>query len=261
MKVIFVGAGPGDPELLTIKAHRLLSSCQICLYAGSLVSPAVVALVPSGAQLFDSAGMTLEQIEEIFIRGHQLGVDIIRLHTGDPSIYGAIREQMNVLDRLEIDYEVVPGVSSFQAAAAALKTELTAPQISQTIILSRTSGRTPMPPKQELEQLARTESTLCLFLSVHKLATVATELAVYYGADCPIGVIYRASWPDEVIIRGTLTDIAHKVAQAGISRTAMIIVGQAIGSDRARDIPVSQLYHRHFSHGYRTAEPDSVETP
>lgn len=256
MKVIFVGAGPGNPELLTLKAHRLLSTCQICVYAGSLVSPEVVSLTPQDAELHDSASMTLEQIEAVFVSARQRTLDVIRLHTGDPSIYGAIREQMNVLDRLGIDYEVVPGVSSFQAAAAALKTELTAPEISQTIILSRTSGRTPMPAKQELAQLARTEATLCLFLSVHKLAEVVTELTSYYGRDCPIAVIFRASWPDEIILRGTLADIAPQVAQAGITKTAMIIVGQALGSSPAHNRPVSQLYHRHFSHGYRTAETD-----
>lgn len=252
MKVVFVGAGPGDPDLLTVKARRFLEECQICVYAGSLVSPEVVGLVPKDCELHDSAGMTLEEIEAVFVNGLENNIDVVRLHTGDPSIYGAIREQMNVLDRLGIQYEVVPGVSSFQAAAAALKTELTVPEISQTIILSRTSGRTPMPEKQELEHLARTESTLCLFLSVHKLDEVATELADYYGEDCPIGVVYRASWPDQQVIKGTLNDIAAKVTKAGITKTAMIVVGQALSSD----LPVSKLYHRHFSHGYRVAEKD-----
>jgi len=250
MKVIFVGAGPGNPELLTVLAHKLLSSCQICIYAGSLVAPEVVALVPENADLYDSAGMTLEEMEEVFCQAQQRNVDLIRLHTGDPSIYGAIREQMNILDRLGIDYEVVPGISSFQAAAAALKTELTAPEIAQTIILSRTSGRTPMPEAQELEHLARTQSTLCLFLSVHKMAEVATELAEWYGTECPAAVVFHASWPDEVVISGTLADIAAQVEAAAIKKTAMIIVGPAL----ARDIPVSKLYHRHFSHGYRQAE-------
>lgn len=252
MKVVFVGAGPGDPDLLTVKARRILEECQICVYAGSLVSPEVVGLVPKDCELHDSASMTLEEIAAVFADGLQRNIDVIRLHTGDPSIYGAIREQMNVLDRLGIEYVVVPGVSSFQAAAAALKTELTVPEISQTIILSRTSGRTPMPEKQELEHLARTESTLCLFLSVHKLDEVATELADYYGEDCPIGVVYRASWPDQQVIEGTLADIAAKVTKAGITKTAMIVVGQALSSD----LPVSKLYHRHFSHGYRVAETD-----
>lgn len=250
MKVVFVGAGPGDPDLLTVKARRILEECQICVYAGSLVSPEVVGLVPKSCELHDSASMTLEEIEAVFADGLQRDVDVIRLHTGDPSIYGAIREQMNVLDRLGIEYVVVPGVSSFQAAAAALKTELTVPEISQTVILSRTSGRTPMPEKQELEHLARTESTLCLFLSVHKLDEVANELSDFYGKDCPVGVVYRASWPDQQVIEGTLADIAGKVTEAGITKTAMIVVGQAL----SRNLPVSKLYHRHFSHGYRTAE-------
>lgn len=250
MKVFFVGAGPGNPELLTVRAHRLLSACEICIYAGSLVSPEVVALVPAGADLYDSAEMTLEDIEVVFRQAQLRGVDLIRLHTGDPAIYGAIREQMNSLDRLGIDYEVIPGISSFQAAAATLKTELTAPEVSQTIILSRTSGRTPMPAQEELEQLAKTRSTLCLFLSVHKIGEVAGGLAPWYGADCPAAVVFHASWPDEKVVRGTLADIALKVEQERIRKTAMIIVGQTL----ARDIPVSRLYHRSFSHGYRRGD-------
>ncbi|WP_029916641.1 precorrin-4 C(11)-methyltransferase [Pelobacter seleniigenes] len=250
MKVFFVGAGPGNPELLTVRAHRLLSHCEICIYAGSLVSPEVVALAPAGADLYDSAEMTLEEMEVVFRQAQLRGVDLIRLHTGDPAIYGAIREQMNSLDRLGIDYEVIPGISSFQAAAATLKTELTAPEVSQTIILSRTSGRTPMPEQEELEQLAKTRSTLCLFLSVHKIGEVAGELAPWYGADCPAAVVFHASWPDEKVVRGTLADIALKVEQEQIRKTAMIIVGQAL----ARDIPVSRLYHRSFSHGYRRGD-------
>ncbi|OQY20476.1 MAG: precorrin-4 C(11)-methyltransferase [Desulfobacteraceae bacterium 4572_35.1] len=254
MKVIFVGAGPGNPDLLTVQAQRVLSHCQICIYAGSLVSPEVVAIVPETADLYDSAGMTLEEIEEVFKQAQQRDIDLIRLHTGDPSIYGAIREQMNILDRHDIDYEIVPGISSFQAAAASLKTELTAPEIAQTIILSRTSGRTPMPAAQELEHLARTQSTLCLFLSVHKVVDVTAELANWYGSDCPAAVVFHASWPDEVVISATLADIAAKVDAAQIKKTAMIVVGPAL----ARDIPVSKLYHRHFSHGYRQAEDSSV---
>lgn len=247
MKVYFVGAGPGDPELLTIKGQRLLSQSPICIYAGSLVAPEIVAVAPEGAELYDSAGMTLEEMEVVFQKAKDLDVDLVRLHTGDPSIYGAIREQMNSLDRMEIEYDVVPGISSFQAAAATLKTELTAPEVSQTIILSRTSGRTPMPEKEELEHLAQTRSTLCLFLSIHKMGEVADELAKWYGADCPIAVVFHASWPDEQVIRGTLTDIAQKVEEAGIKKTAMIVVGQAL----SRDIPVSKLYHQSFTHGYR----------
>jgi precorrin-4/cobalt-precorrin-4 C11-methyltransferase len=249
MKVIFVGAGPGDPELLTVKAARLLETCQCCIYAGSLVSPEVLALLPAAARKYDSASMTLEETTAVCASAALLGDDVIRLHTGDPSLYGAIREQMVELTRLGIDYEVVPGVSSFQAAAAALKTELTAPEVSQTVILTRTSGRTPMPAGQELVEMARIRATLCIFLSVHQMAQVADDLTAYYGADCPIAVVYRASWPDQVIIRGTLEDIAGKVAAAGIGKTAMIIVGRALESSG----PVSRLYHSGFSHGYREA--------
>ncbi len=250
MKVYFVGAGPGDPELLTVKALRLLKECRICIYAGSLVSPEVVGQVGAEAELYDSAGMSLDDMEVVFRQARDTDTDLVRLHTGDPSIYGAIREQMNSLDELGIEYEVVPGISSFQAAAATLKTELTAPEVSQTIILSRTSGRTPMPEKEELQILAQSRSTLCLFLSVHKMIDVAEELADYYGPDCPAAVVFHASWPDEKIVRGTLADIGQKVAAEDIRKTAMIVVGQAL----SRDIPVSKLYHRSFTHGYRQGD-------
>ena len=252
MKVIFVGAGPGDPELLTLKAARLLQDCQCCVYAGSLVSPEVVALVPSDAEKYDSATMTLEETTAVCRKGQERGVDVIRLHTGDPSIYGAIREQMIELDKLGIAYEVVPGVSSFQAAAAALKTELTAPEVSQTIILTRTAGRTPMPAGQELERMAQTHATLCIFLSVQNMADVAQTLAAHYGADCPIAVVYRASWPDQKIVQGTLADIAAQVAEAGIGKTAMIVVGRALERQGA----VSRLYAGDFTHGYRQAKTE-----
>jgi len=250
MKVIFVGAGPGAPDLLTVKAVKLLSSCRCCVYAGSLVSPDVLALIPAGAETHDSAGMTLEEVVAVCRSAQARGVDVIRLHTGDPSIYGAIREQMNELDKLGIDYEVVPGVSSFQAAAAALKTELTAPEVAQTIILTRAAGRTPVPAEQDLEKLAASRSTLCLFLSVGNMAAMAGTLAKYYGHDCPIGVVFHASWPDQQILRGTLADITGKVEAAQISKTAMIIVGQAL----TRDIPASKLYDATFSHEYRKAK-------
>jgi len=252
MKVIFVGAGPGDPELLTLKAAKLLQSCKCCVYAGSLVSPEVVALVPTDAEKHDSAGMTLEETTAVCKRAQERGIDVIRLHTGDPSIYGAIREQMIELDKLGIAYEVVPGVSSFQAAAAVLKTELTAPEVSQTIVLTRTSGRTPMPAGQELERLAQTQSTLCIFLSVHNMAEVAQTLAKHYGEDCPIAVVHRASWPDQIIVQGVLSNIATKVAEARIGKTAMIIVGRALERTGA----VSRLYAGDFTHGYRQASKE-----
>ncbi len=247
MKVVFVGAGPGDPELLTVKAERILKSCRICVYAGSLVSPDVVKLIPERAEQHDSAGMSLDDIIAVYREAQSRDVDVVRLHSGDPSIYGAIGEQMNGLDRLGIDYEVIPGVSSFQAAAAALKTELTAPEISQTIILTRTSGRTPLPEEQELAKLAESRATLCIFLSIHKLGEVAETLSAHYGKECPASVVYRASWPDQVLIHGTLSDIAEKTNAVGIESTAIIIVGQAL----SRQVPASKLYDAAFSHGFR----------
>ena len=249
MIVHFVGAGPGDPELLTLKAARLLSACQICVYAGSLVSPSVMALVPDGAERHDSARMSHEEVVAVYRDAQARGIDVVRLHSGDPSIYGAIREQMNSLDSLGIPYDVCPGVSSFQAAAAALKTELTAPEVSQTIILTRTAGRTPLPETQALEKLAQAQATLCIFLSVDKLREVAATLAAHYGEDCPAAVVHRASWPEEKVILGTLSDIAAKAEPEGIRSTALILVGRALG----RDVPASKLYDPAFSHGYREA--------
>ena len=251
MKVYFVGGGPGDPELLTIKAERLLKNCRFCIYAGSLVSPEVIQLLPEEAQRYDSAALSLKEIIALCLQAREQGLDVIRLHSGDPSIYGAIREQMNELDKYGIDYEVIPGVSSFQAAAGALKTELTAPEVSQTIILTRTSGRTPMPKEQELDALARTRATLCIFLSIDRLDSIVETLSPYYGSDCPAAVVYRGSWPDQQIIRGTLTDLPEKVRATGIRKTALILVGQAL----SRDIPVSRLYDQEFSHGFRQGKP------
>jgi len=247
MKIYFVGGGPGDPELLTSKAERLLRTCRVCVYAGSLVSPGVMALLPPGAERYDSAKMSLDEIVKIFRDARERNLDAVRLHSGDPSIYGATREQMNALDRLGIAYEVVPGVSAFQAAAAALKTELTAPEVAQTIILTRTSGRTPLPEDQELEKLAKTGATLCIFLSGHKIEEVVQTLIPHYGVDCPAAVVYHASWPDEKIVEGTLADITGKARRARTGQTSLIIVGRAL----ARDLPASKLYDESFSHQYR----------
>lgn len=247
MKVIFVGAGPGNPDLLTVKAKSILEKCRIIIYAGSLVSPAVMAVVPGNAERHDSAGMNLDEIIAVCVDARDRGIDVVRLHSGDPSIYGATREQMNELDRLGIPFEVVPGVSAFQASAAALCTELTAPEVSQTIILTRTSGRTPLPKEQELSELARSKATLCIYLSGKKVEKTIETLVPYYGSDCPAAVIYHVSWPDEVIVRGTLNDIVDKVEKAGFGQTAIILVGHAL----AKDIPVSKLYDAKFSHGFR----------
>jgi precorrin-4/cobalt-precorrin-4 C11-methyltransferase len=247
MKVIFVGAGPGDPELLTRKGLRLLQSCRCCIYAGSLVSPQVLAELPPEAECHDSAEMTLPQVVEVYRNARERNLDVVRLHSGDPSIYGAINEQIRELDEMGIEYEVVPGVSSFQAAAAALKTELTSPEVSQTIILTRCAGRTPLPADQELDRLAQAHATMCVFLSIDRIAEVAETLARHYGIDCPIAIVYRASWPEQKIVRGTLADIAEKVAAAHIKRTAMIVVGRALVAGEM----VSRLYAAEFSHGYR----------
>lgn len=252
MKVFFVGAGPGDPELLTVKAERLLRQCRICVFAGSLVSPGVMALVHSGAERHDSAKMSLEEILAVFDAAKKRDVDVVRLHSGDPSVYGATGEQMRGLDRLGIAYEVVPGVSAFQAAAAALKAELTAPEIAQTIILTRTPGRTPLPAQQELASLGRSGATLCIYLSGSRIDRVAETLIPLYGADCPAAVVYHASWPDEKRVTGTLGDIAGKAELAGTGQTSLILVGRALG----RDIPASKLYDAGFSHQFREGKKD-----
>jgi precorrin-4/cobalt-precorrin-4 C11-methyltransferase len=252
MKVIFVGAGPGDPDLLTVKAQRLLQNCKFCIYAGSLVSPEVIGLIPSDAKKHDSASLSLEQIIDLCKDARRRNTDVIRLHTGDPSIYGAIAEQIRRLQAEGIEYEVVPGVSSFQAAAAALRIELTAPEVAQTIILTRTSGKTPLPDEQSLDQLARTHATLCIFLSVHKLREVAHTLESYYGADCPAAVVHRASWPDQQVFLGTLADIAQQIEAADIRLTAMILVGRALAQGNAE----SKLYDSTFSHGFREASTE-----
>jgi len=247
MKVYFIGAGPGDRELLTIKADRLIRRCPVCIYAGSLVSDDVISLVGDKAKSFDSARMTLEQIVDVMRKARDDGEDVARVHSGDPSIYGAIREQMNELDKLGVEYVTVPGVSSFQAAAAALNLELTAPGKSQTIILTRIAGRTPTPDEQNIKELARSNATLCLFLSIGKLRPMAEDISGHYGADCPATVVYRASWPDQKIVSGTLADIADKVESAGIDKTAMIIVGHALN----RKQEASLLYDKNFSHEFR----------
>ncbi len=250
MKVFFVGAGPGDPDLLTVKAHRMLKQCSICVYAGSLVSPQVLDLVPEEAEKHDSAGMTLDEIVSIYLDALNRNIDVVRLHSGDPSIFGAIKEQMKELDRLGIEYGLIPGVSAFQAAAAELKTELTAPEISQTIILTKASGRTNVPEEQDLDRLAQIHSTLCIFLSANKIGEIAETLARHYGPDCPAAVVYRSSWPDQKAVQGCLADIAEKTMAAGIKKTAIIIVGEALG----KAVPASRLYDPAFSHGFRVGQ-------
>jgi precorrin-4/cobalt-precorrin-4 C11-methyltransferase len=248
MKVYFVGAGPGDPDLLTVKARRLLENARFCVYAGSLVNPELLGLLPPKAERHDSARLNLDEIVALFRQAQARQVDVIRLHTGEPAIYGAIGEQMDRLDQLGMAYEVVPGISAFQAAAAALRVELTAPEIAQTIILTRMPGRTPMPASEGLARLAESRATLCIFLSADRIAEITGMLAAQYGADCPAALVYHASWADEKVLRGTLADIGSQIQAAGTTKTALFLVGRAI----ERPTPhVSKLYDKDFRHAYR----------
>lgn len=247
--VLFVGAGPGDPELITLKGRRLLDEADLIVYAGSLVNPALLSGVK--AEVRDSAALTLEEITGLLIEGHRAGRRVVRLHTGDPAIFGAIGEQMAVLERAAVPFRVVPGVSSAFAAAASLAVELTAPEISQTVIFTRQAGRTPVPKHQSLRHLAAAQATMCIFLSVSMLDAVVAELvAGGYPVHTPVAVVEKASWPEERRVRGTLETIAGQVKVAGMRKTAMILVGQALQEQPGA---VSRLYAGDFSHEYRSA--------
>ncbi len=245
--VCFVGAGAGDPELLTLKGRRILDEADVIIYAGSLVNPELLAGVR--AKVYDSAGMDLDRIMDIMIRAHREGKKVVRLHTGDPAIYGAIREQMQCLDAEGIKYDVIPGVSSALASAAALKVELTVPEVTQTVIFTRQAGRTPVPERESLRNLARIQASMCVFLSVSMIDKVVDELICGgYPEDTPVAVVEKASWPDERIVRGTLADIGDEVRSSGIRKTAMILVGRALADGPAA---ASRLYDTGFSHEYR----------
>ena len=250
MSVYFVGSGPGDPELLTLKALRLLRQAQVCIHAGSLVDPELLKELPDDCELHDSARMSLDEIITVMKEAHARGLDVIRLHSGEPSIYGAIGEQMAVLDKLGIDYEQVPGISSFQAAAAALKVELTAPEISQTVVLTRSPGRTPLPGEENWLDTFHPHATYCLFLSVDKLQILSTQIAARMGEQCPCAVVFHASRPSQIILRGTLLDIGAKVQAQGIRHTAQVLIGYALGKDLKA---VSRLYAPEFGHEFRDA--------
>ena len=245
--VYFVGAGPGDPELLTLKGRRLLDEADVIVYAGSLVNPVLLDGVK--ADVHDSAGMDLDAIMGVMTSAAKAGKKVVRLHTGDPAIYGAIREQMQRLDRDNIAYEVVPGVSSALASAAALKAELTVPEVTQTVIFTRQAGRTPVPERESLHNLAAIQATMCIFLSVSMIEKVVTELTSGgYPTDTPVAVVEKASWPDQQIVRGILADIAEKIKNSEIRKTAMILVGRALADDATA---ASKLYDAGFSHEYR----------
>jgi precorrin-4/cobalt-precorrin-4 C11-methyltransferase len=249
--VYFIGAGPGDPELITLKGKRLIDQADIIIYAGSLVNPAVLEGRKSSCEVYNSASMDLPEMITVMTNGIREGKMVARVHTGDPSIYGSIREQMEELDKLNIAYEVVPGVSSFTAAAAAIKKEFTVPGISQTIICTRVEGRTPVPEAEKLSLLASHKASMAIFLSVHMMDDVVKQLLEHYLPETPVAVIEKASWPDERIVLGTLNDISQKVKETNISKTAQILVGDFMDGKFSNSL----LYDPQFSHEYRKAKP------
>lgn len=247
MTVHFIGAGPGAADLITVRGLRLIERCPVCLYAGSLVPTDIVTSAPDAAQVIDTAPLHLDQIVDLMAAAHADGKDVARVHSGDPSIYGAIAEQMRRLDALDIPYEVVPGVPAFAAAAALLQQELTLPDISQTIILTRTSVRaSSMPEGEDLDTLGQSRATLAIHLSVNNLAKVVKDLTPHYGATCPVVVVYRATWPDQQVVRGTLKTIREQVKEAGLTRTALIMVGQVFGRDDFTDSKLYDVAHSHI---------------
>ena len=253
-KVSFVGAGPGASDLITIRGARLLRHADVVIFAGSLVDRKLVQLYASNADIHDSAGMTLTEVLTVMTDSISAGKNVVRVHTGDPSIFGAIQEQMEALDRLGISYEVVPGVTSAFAAAAALKQELTLPEVSQTVIFTRVEGRTPVPEQERLSEIARIGATMVIYLSVGMIENVVEQLLEgVYKPETAAAIVCRASWDDEQIIRGTLADIASRVREAGIDRQALIIVGDVLAARREGLKARSLLYDGGFAHGFRDA--------
>ena len=251
MTVYFIGAGPGAADLITLRGQRLIERCPVCLYAGSLVPAEIVSSAPAGARVLDTAPMHLDAIIAEIEAAHARDDDVARVHSGDPSIYGAVAEQMRRLDTLSIPYEVVPGVPAFAGAAARLATHLTLPEISQTTSLPRTAGKaTPMPPRESLELLGQSGATLAIHLSIRNLGYVEQALTPHYGADCPAIIVYRATWPDEEIIVTTLSEMKARVREEKITRTALIFVGRVFGDVKFRD---SRLYAPDFAHVLRNA--------
>jgi precorrin-4/cobalt-precorrin-4 C11-methyltransferase len=250
-KVYIIGAGPGDPGLLTLKGAALIASCPVVLYTGSLVPREVLARARADALVLDSSGMTLDEIIAVIVAARDAGHDVARVHTGDPVIFGSTAEQMRRLDELGIAWEIVPGVSSFTAAAAVLGKELTLPELSQTVILTRAEGRTPMPSGEKLADLGRHGATLALFLSITLLEDVTRALIPSYGADCPVAVVHKATCPDQKVVIGTLGDIRAKVKEAGIKTQSMVLVGRVL---TATHFANSRLYDPEFSHRFRKSK-------
>lgn len=246
-KVYFIGAGPGDPELITVKGQRVIKEVDVIIYAGSLVPKEVIDCHKEGAEIYNSAVLNLEEVMDIMITAVKNNKKVARVHTGDPAIFGAHREQMDILDEHKIEYEVIPGVSSFLAAAAALKKEFTLPDVSQTIICTRMEGRTPVPEGEKLESLASHKASMAIFLSVQMIDEVVEKLLKHYEKITPIAVVQRASWEDEKIVVGTLENISEKVKEEKITKTAQILVGDFLGDRYSK----SKLYDKYFTHEYR----------
>jgi precorrin-4/cobalt-precorrin-4 C11-methyltransferase len=247
--VHFIGAGPGAPDLITLRGRDLIARCPVCLYAGSLVPRELLAHCPDGARIIDTAPMALDEIVAEYVRATQAGHDVARLHSGDLSIWSAFGEQARRLDGLGIAYTVTPGVPAFAAAAAALRQELTVPELAQSLVLTRTQGRaSSMPLSETLRTFAVARTTMAIHLSIHAIEAVVSELVPAYGPDCPVAIVYRASWPDERILRGTLATIAKIVAEATLERTALIFVGPALGQG---DFAESALYNADYRRRFR----------
>lgn len=247
MTVFFIGAGPGDPDLITVKGQRLIRSCPVIIYAGSLVPEAVLE-GHKALEVINSAELHLEQIIALMKSAHANGQDVARVHSGDPSLYGAIGEQIRCLRELGIPFEIIPGVTATAACAALLGAELTLPDISQSVILTRYADKTAMPAGEELGELARHKATMAIHLGVNNLGKIVAELTPHYGLDCPIAVVHRASWPDQDWVVGTLADIDDKVRAKGFRRTALILVGRVLGNDVFSD---SSLYRAGHAHVFR----------
>lgn len=249
-KVYFIGAGPGDPDLITVKGRKIVEDADVVIYAGSLVNPKIIECRKKESSLYNSASMTLDEVIEVIKMSIKDGKLVARVHTGDPSIYGAIREQIDILDELGIENEVIPGVSSFVASAAALRKEFTLPNVTQTVICTRLEGRTPVPEKESLDSLASHKASMAIFLSVHMIDDVVSKLLKHYEENTPVAIVQRATWEDQKIVMGTLKDISEKVKVAGINKTAQILVGNFLGNE----YELSKLYDKSFSHEYRKAK-------
>ncbi len=252
MTVHFIGAGPGAADLITVRGRDLIAHCPVCLYAGSIVSPELLQYCPAGARIVDTAPMSLDEIEREYAAAHNEGKDVARLHSGDLSVWSAVAEQIRRLERLGIPYTLTPGVPSFAAAAAALGRELTIPTVAQSLVLTRVPGRaSEMPAGETLANFGRTGATLAIHLAIHALPQIVAELTPLYGADCPVAIVVKASWPEERIVRGTLATIEEQVAAEPIERTALIFIGRSL---RAEDFRESALYDAGYQRRFRGRE-------